>query len=196
MRSIQFVLTDAYDINSLSEEKDVLVTEGSIAYAGPPDGTLKTITNVTWVIDLGITNAIVADGTTDYDMVYYEWLNPGPDPDVVLMDHVEIAVSNSSVGPWDDVVFYWGDGTEDTNSSLSPMYYPDEVNNENIDQADLYGKPSTNVDSGILIDIDVLGVPAGTSYRYVRVSEPGTDKLEFDSIEARHVEAPWDGSWP
>ncbi len=142
---------------------------------GGPDGSITNLTPGSEVIiDLG-GSAIVADGNTDFDLVYYE-SNTGS---AIQMDWVIVQVSTTPGGPW-YTILNWGNGGPDGNTSIGQLGYSvGEADNENIPQADLYNN------SGIQIDVDGAGVPAGT-YPYLRIySPPGGDgdAAQIDSIQ-------------
>lgn len=94
------------------------------------------------------------------------------------MDSVIVQIANDPGGPW-FTIFNWGNGSPDTNTNVSS--YP-ENDNEPIPLSALYnGPPQT----GITIDVDGAGVPAGT-YQYLVIIAPSTaanDGADVDSIE-------------
>lgn len=101
------------------------------------------------------------------------------------MDCITVQISESFGGPW-FVVLDWCDAVVpgvDVNTSLGgllggPVYSP-ETDNLYINPGDLYGTPPT----GVMIDIDSLGLTG--AYRYVRLSVPPTGAdagAEIDSI--------------
>jgi len=157
---------------------------------GQPDGGYATLmpgTELTFILS----TPIYVDGTPDWDLVYYERQN-GASPQI-LLDLVVIKIGVSASGQW-FVVFDWGNGTVDANSSVSAV---PEVPNAPIPMSTLYGTPPFN--TGILIDVDIPLVPTGV---YDRLSitgptpGPGTppygagDVAEVDAVEVLPTPTP------
>jgi len=126
------------------------------------------------------TSLIIGDGSNATpDMVYYEMAASGG----IYMDCITIEISEGFGGPW-FVVLDWCNTMVagiDANTSLGgllggPVY--SEADNTFIDPGDLYGALST----GVMIDIDSLGLTG--IYRYVRLSVPigGGDGADVDAI--------------
>jgi hypothetical protein len=113
------------------------------------------------------------------DLIFYE-IAVGVN---IQMDWVEVRIANDLAGPW-YTVLYWGDGNPDINTNISAYAAGGENDNEIIPQsAPLYGTPPFQ--TGITIDVDGAGVPAGT-YQYLLVVIPmgGMDgDGQCDSIE-------------
>lgn len=152
---------------------------------GAPNGTFARIAcNVGMIIDLG-SNPIVTSGDNNPDLVYYEIQgNPLPTPpEQIFMDWVIVEVGQNPTGPWYQV-FNWGDGSLDNNTNIGQAGLP-ETDNLPVPMTTppLYGTaPFT---TGITIDIDAVGVPAGP-YQYIRITSPAggsTDGPEVDAIE-------------
>ncbi|PWH13893.1 MAG: hypothetical protein DDG60_09280 [Anaerolineae bacterium] len=125
------------------------------------------------IIDMG-TFLISTSGNATPDMVFYERLN-GPG---IYMDCLVIQLGNSAGGPWYQV-FYWCDGTPDTNTNIAA--YP-ENDNEFIPDTVLY-HPAPPPQNGVTIDIDPFVLPG--TYRYVRLYAPpggASDGAEVDAI--------------
>lgn len=141
---------------------------------GLPNGTIAELNCGTdLIVSLPPTSTIIADGDSNFDMVYYEYANaPG-----IQLDWVVVQIGTSSSGPW-YTVFYWGDNIVDENTNIGQAGYgsPTEAVNAPISSADLYN----NV--GIAIDVDAR-VPFGT-YSFVRFYSPfGTsDPAQVDAI--------------
>jgi hypothetical protein len=152
---------------------------------GPGDGLYETIPDGgEFVIDLG--TPITVSGSPDraYDLVYYERQY---DATTILMDWVVLDLFNSTNGTWYNV-FYWGNGIPDLNSNVSA--FP-ENDNEPIPLSALYqhaGSPQT----GILIDVDALGLPAG-DYQMLRIYVPnaGGDGVSIDAVEVLSPKVPY-----
>ena len=117
------------------------------------------------VVDLG---ALTPIGT----LVFYEAPNVA-DHGFIALDWVYIELSTDYSGPW-SLFFYWGDWPNTSNNgSVNPSHYvSDELDNERIDFAELYGN------TGILIGV-------GGSYRYVRFTAPPgcNDPAQIDAIQ-------------
>jgi hypothetical protein len=139
-------------------------------------------------VDMGIGNGIM--NGRGYDFVFYEWWNPdSPPAGNVQLDDIMIELSADG-DTWYEV-FNWGDGytpaMDDYTSVVDQSNDADgEVDNEIIPSTLLYGTPPIPPHpTGILIDINFLGSPPNTVYRYVRLSCPsgGGDAAQVDTIE-------------
>jgi hypothetical protein len=102
------------------------------------------------------------------------------------MDWVEVRIANDLAGPW-YTVLYWGDpgGNPDNNTNIAAEATDGdgEWDNEPIPLTTLYGTFPNQ--TGITIDVDGAGVPAGT-YQYLLIVIPlgGNDgDGQCDSIE-------------
>ncbi len=157
---------------------------------GTPDGGYWTIPpGATAVFNL--TSPIIVDGDSDWDLVYYERRNiPNAE---ILLDLVVVQIGISSTGEW-FVVFDWGNGVVDTNTSVSAV---PEVPNAPIPLATLYG--TAPYQTGILINVDITTVPTGM-YDRVSIAGPtpgsGTpaygagDRAEVDAVEVLPTPTP------
>jgi hypothetical protein len=157
---------------------------------GTPDGGYWSIPpGATAVFNL--TSPIIVDGDSDWDLVYYERRN-APNPEI-LLDLVVVKIGISSTGEW-FVVFDWGNGIVDANTSVSTV---PEVPNAPIPIATLYG--TSPYQTGILINVDITTVPTG-AYDRVSVAGPtpgsGTpaygpgDLAEVDAVEVLPTPTP------
>ncbi|MCB0154166.1 MAG: hypothetical protein KDF65_05160, partial [Anaerolineae bacterium] len=155
---------------------------------GPPDGQYSRVgCGGELVIDLG-TTPIQTDGTSGYDLVYYEREEPAAIPPIIFMDWVVVQVGSTSAGPW-YTVFYWGDGLADDNSNVGQFLAnpTNETDNRQIFTTNppLYGPVGPlNLTTGIAIDVDARA-PAGT-YPFVRFFVPlggGNDVVEIDAVQ-------------
>jgi len=155
---------------------------------GQPDGGYVAPVPGTELVFI-LSTPIIVDGDADWDLVYYERRN-GTSPEI-LLDLVVIKIGIDATGEW-FVVFDWGDGNVDANSSVSAV---PEAPNAPISMATpgsiLYGTPPAN--TGILIDVDHAATPPPTGV-YDRLSiidptrGPGTlvplgDYTEVDAVE-------------
>ena len=159
---------------------------------GTPDGAYAVLAPGTEMV-FSLTSPIVVDGDPDYDLVYYERLYGA----TILLDLVVVRIGQTSTGAW-YVVFDWGDGLPDTNSSVGG-YGADgtEEPNAPIDPDDLYG---TSFDTGIGIDVDHAPTPVPTGeYDVVSVAAPtpsaGTtpavdQQAEVDAVEILPTSGP------
>ncbi|MCJ7678791.1 MAG: hypothetical protein MUO35_13840 [Anaerolineales bacterium] len=156
---------------------------------GTPDGSYWTIPSGDEAV-FSLSNPIVVDGDSDWDLVYYERQNYSSGQ--ILLDLVVVRIGISSTGDW-FVVFDWGGGvTANTNVSAYT-----EIPNAPIDMPALYGTPPYN--TGILINVDITTVPTGV---YDRLSiagptpGPGTpaygagDLAEVDAVEVLPTPTP------
>jgi len=148
----------------------------SCAYAvGPPDDLHAGIP-VGEVITISFGAGQGISTTAGHDMVFYERANaPG-----ILLDYVTIEVSTDG-STW-YTVFNWDGnpgGVSGTNIDSYAASTPGEEDNEPILSSDLYPFPGT----GIMIDIQAFGAPAGV-YDWVRLSNPGgIQPSEVDAIQ-------------
>ncbi len=152
---------------------------------GTPDGGFLAIPSGSEII-YNLSTPIYVDGDPDWDLVYYERENGTSGQ--ILLDLVILKIGISATGEW-FVVFDWGNGIVDANSSVSAV---PEVPNAPIQMSTLYGTPP--YDTGILIDVDNAATPPPTGV-YDRLSiagptpGPGTppygagDLAEVDAIE-------------
>ena len=134
---------------------------------GPPDGINLDIDCGTGaIVDLGMPVSIST-------LIFYEFLNPVGCSNGVCLDWIMIDLSDNLAGPWTQV-FSWGDSQGANNGNVQPYHYAAgaEADNEIIPPAELYGM------SGIL-------VPAGGTYRYVRLAAPLPcgDPAQVDAID-------------
>jgi hypothetical protein len=141
---------------------------GGLINIGPGDGNPDYLTQGTSII-MVISPAIVADGTGNYDFVYWERYAPTSPLDHVDLDVIQILISADNI-TWHEV-FFWGDplGSPDfnTNADLSVGgWCATEIDNCSIPDTDLYGS------TGIAIDIDSLSLSG--SYPWVQIVSPGS----------------------
>ena len=145
---------------------------------GAPDGNVYILSDGACLsFDLGAATAIVVGGTPEsaYDLVYYEMTE---NSSVIFMDWMIMQIAELSGGPW-YTVFNWGDSIPDLNSNISGI---NESDNQPINLNQLYG---SSLQTGITIDIDGVGVPAGT-YQWLQICAPAGgdgDGLEIDALE-------------
>lgn len=141
---------------------------------GSPNGVIAELNCGTeLIVSLPAASTIIADGDTNFDMVYYEFaIAPG-----INLDWTVLQIGTSSSGPW-YTVFYWGDNIVDDNSNIGQAGYgvPTEDVNAAIPSADLHNG------TGIAIDVDAR-VPIGT-YSFVRIYSPfgTTDPAQVDAL--------------
>lgn len=147
---------------------------------GPPDGqALNLITGTCVLLDFGAGTGII-DGTGP-DMVFYEW----PNPTDIYLDFILISISADN-STW-YTVFAWDGipgGVAGTNVDIYANDGDGERDNEQIPASALYPYPGT----GITIDIGYWA-PAGYSYRYVRLCNPGGgdgDAAQVDAVQRLH----------
>lgn len=148
---------------------------GSDLNIGPQDGFYITLgPPFPTSMIMYISPAIIADGTGNYDFVFYERLAT---PDRVDFDWVEVWISPDNISWYQ--VFNWGDGV-DGNTSADGLC-PGEIDNCPIDRTNLYNN------TGVAIDIDAIpGISAGTQYPWIMIvspASPGGDGSDIDSIQ-------------
>jgi PKD repeat protein len=142
---------------------------------GVPNGIIFSVacgTSIT--IDLGATPIVTGAG---YDLVYFESLNAG----VVELDRVIVEVG-TTLGSW-YVVFNWGDGAIDAQTSVGAAgYAPGEPDNYPIPPAGPQFYSSGGYTTGVAINVDSVA-PAGT-YQYVRITSPiSADPSQVDALQ-------------
>jgi PKD repeat protein len=149
---------------------------------GVPNGVIyDVLCGQSFTIDLGGTPILAGSG---YDFVYFESFNAGN----VEIDQVSIEVAASLSGPW-YMVFNWGDGALDTNTSLGAAgYAPGEADNYVVAAAGPQFYTSGSYTTGIAIDINPI---ATGTFQYVRFNSPaGADPSQVDAIEVLNVGTP------
>jgi len=182
--TVTIPITYSYPITTTC---NISVTDCFSSTGAPDGGATQIEEGGVITLDFGIDNGIT-DGQ-GYDFVFYEWHNVGCT--CVQLDWIEIELSEDGLTWY--TVFNWGDGYNppmDDNTSIA-SYSQDgsEDDNEQIPSAILYGIPPNPPNpTGILIDINFLGSPPATSYRYVRLRCPvgGGDAAQIDAIERLH----------
>ncbi|MBK9924254.1 MAG: DUF11 domain-containing protein [Anaerolineales bacterium] len=110
------------------------------------------------------------------DLIYYEQDLGG----YIAMDWIILEVSDGS--NW-YTIFNWGDGSPNPGTNVNVVTTPantadcsGEADNCNIDGAfPLADYLNNNIYSGITINIDNFGIPAGTVIRYIRITAPASD---------------------
>ncbi len=160
-------------------------TPSGYNYGIPNGGTVGSIDDGHYVIINLSATPIVVNGISDtgYDLVYYERVSGGG----VDMDRVILSISMDNTTYY--VVFNWGDGTPDANSSVAGVA-GSEADNQHIDAANLYQDPSapTSPDTGIQIDVDnAPSHPPAGNYYYLAIQAPtpttGNDGADVDSVQ-------------
>jgi PKD repeat protein len=142
---------------------------------GLPDGNIYDVAcGTSIVLDLGATPIFTSAG---YDVVFYEYLNAG----IVEMDWVIVEVGDTS-GNW-YVVFNWGDGAIDGNTSLGAAgYTPGEPDNNVIAASGPQFYSAGGFTTGVAINVDSVA-PAGY-YQYVRIYSPQSpDPVQVDAVQ-------------
>jgi uncharacterized repeat protein (TIGR01451 family) len=166
--------TDPVPGNNSATDTDILLLGST------PDGSIYSLL-AGGTLTLNIPVDVDGDLGT-WDLVYYELSSSGG----ILLDLVIIQIGDGS--NW-YTVFNWGDNNIDPNTNLTGYLQanlqapnPEEPDQRNIPAAVLYGPLGT----GVAIDVDGLGIPAGT-YPYIRIIAPTTGdvdgQLEVDAIE-------------
>jgi hypothetical protein len=160
------VVCDPYDLG------------GSLNF-GPGDGQILDV-EAGRCVDVALPTPIAGDGNPSPDFVFYERLVP--DESTIYLDWVELQLSQDGM-VW-ATAFEWGDNDPANTANASIAAYGQdedgEADNEHIPSHDLYGDP---VSSGILIDIDVLGLVG--AFGHLRIISPadGGDPAQIDAIE-------------
>ncbi|MCX8066219.1 MAG: hypothetical protein N3B68_00085, partial [Anaerolineae bacterium] len=151
---------------------------------GPPDGqALNLGEGQSVILDFGQGRGII-DGPGP-DLVFYEWLYPMSNPPGILLDFIVIELSHNG-SQW-CTVFAWdgqSGGVIGTNIDGYATDGDGERDNEPIPSTALYPYPGT----GITVDIG-FWCPAGYSYRFVRLRNPGGgdgDPAQVDAIQRLH----------
>jgi len=178
------VPTGFVDANYGNNVSSYTHTPGATSFIniGSPDNFYEVVAPDNAYIDILLSPAIVANGDVGTpDFVYYERYSD-PANQIVDFDLVEVQISSDG-NTWYSV-FYWGNGTADTNANLNinvigsaetdnrPFEYP-------VDNILYNGR-------GVTIDIDGYVPSDGTTtYPYMRIiSPPGNgDGSDVDAIE-------------
>jgi uncharacterized repeat protein (TIGR01451 family) len=189
--SVPVGITDPNTSNNTAADTppDQLITTDPPGNIGPtPDGSVRVI-NSPSVLTLQLSSALIVNSSNSDgpDLVYYEFAegtNPG-----VLMDKVILQISDGR--NW-YTILDWGDtltAGPDSNSNIPvPLGAPNpttcvgEPDNCEIDASFLYNSGSFS--TGIAINVDGIGIPAGT-YPYIRILSPADsgDGVDVDAIQ-------------
>jgi uncharacterized repeat protein (TIGR01451 family) len=152
---------------------------------GTPDGDSYDIPEGS-TATFFLSQPIVANGDGAADFVFYEF----PAAPGIALDHVIIEISSTGLSSDWFRVFYWGDGTADTNTNvninlpnIANACTPNSTEEDNcpIDSGDLYNN------TGITINVDnspLSAVPAG-NYPWIRFIAPAGsgDAAQVDAIQ-------------
>jgi len=142
--------TDPNLTNNSDTDTDTPVGGGPDIDIGGPDGN-DFNPGPNGSVTILFSPAIVGDGTSSPDFVYYEVASS---PTEIDMDWVMIEISQDGITWY--TVFVWGDGTPDTNSNLDiNVIGGAETDNRKITSPPLYNQ------TGVTINIDGI-VPAGS----------------------------------
>jgi hypothetical protein len=175
-----------------------LITPPPDVNVGLPDDKVESISNGTYFVLYLDGTPLFVNGPSDtnYDLVYYEWLNPSP---TIYLDTVIVGITNDPTGASFYIVFHWGDNQPDTNSNIdynnltsAPNGCTDlECDNQSIDTSNL--TPTAPAFGGILIDVDnaASAPPIGT-YEYIVIQAPPADTdggTDIDSVQITEVPA-------
>jgi hypothetical protein len=153
--------------------------------SGAPDGNIAGIPvgeYLTFTLPAG---SGIRDGP-GYDFVFFEH----PNPPGIHLDWVVVEVSDDGF-TWQQVL-NWGNNITDTNTNVAPFNFNEgpppgppptgELDNEQIPSGALWSN------TGVAIDISIIGPPPGSQYRYVRFGCPagGADDAQVDAIQRLH----------
>ena len=171
---------------------------------GPPNGGYSNVApGQQLILDLGPGNGIL--NGTGYDFVYYERERPPAGSTVIQMDWVTVELSIDRITWY--IAFAWSQGNEGLaqNSNIRP-YAISGATNPDSDYCDLFpgasaldeirmngGAPCPKWDglwgaapfnTGVAVDINgAIPPPIGEGYRYIRITAPGPQPAEVDTIE-------------
>jgi hypothetical protein len=172
--------TAPWDNSATDTDTWIVVNAVPPQIGASPDGN---IFNVMAGTSLTLNINVVADGDSNWDLVYYE----RPAGSGVLLDWVTVEVSDGT--NWYPI-FIWGDDRRDRNTNMdfntlpapvvAPFPPPEEPDQRDIPSGSLYNS------TGIAIDLDSLGL-SGT-YSYIRFYAPVRigdvdGHMEIDAIE-------------
>ena len=175
-------ITDTVLGNNSATDTDTLIVVDVLPpqIGTSPDGIVFNLVAGTY---LTLNLDVVADGDSNWDLVYYE----RPAGSGVLLDWVIVEVGDGNT--WYQI-FNWGDDLGDGNTNvdfnilpypaLPPFPPPDEPDQRDIPSASLYNS------TGIAIDLDSLGLSGPYPYiRFYAPSRPGDidGHMEIDAIE-------------
>jgi hypothetical protein len=155
---------------------------------GPPDGGTAGIPEGGYLTFTLPPGSGISDGP-GYDFVFFEYPNPDNPTGGIQLDWIVAEISDDGA-TWQQV-FNWGNGAADTNSNVSAYAAGGEFDGEFIPTGDLWpGLGAGHPNTGIAIDISIIGPPPGSQYRYVRFScpddGPGNDEAQIDAILRLH----------
>ena len=173
-------ITDTNLSNNSAADSDTLITPDPMppTIGTTPDTDIYTVPG-NGVLTLKLSSPLVVGGHGGWDLVYYEWPQPGPDPGNptnpgIWMDCVILQISDGR--NW-FTILNWGDDNVDTNASMNmnTVGVSSETDNLVLDAAFMYDS------TGIAIELDGV-VPAGT-YTYFRIISPAPPLDEGDGAE-------------
>lgn len=181
--------TDAFTVTLSSTYGDpptCITTTNCINASGAPDGSVADINQGGYLTFTFPAGSGIRDGA-GYDFVFFEWPNPdNPITGGIQLDWIVVEISDDGI-TWNEV-FDWGDGAADNNTNVASYAAGGELDNESIPSSALWpgGLPS-GTNTGIAIDINIIGPPPGSQYRYVRFSNPyAGDAAQIDAILRLH----------
>jgi len=156
---------------------------------GTPDNSVAGVADGHYVIINLSATPIVVNGISDtgYDLVYYERATGSGSTLGIDMDKVILSISMDNSTYY--VVFNWGDGTPDANSSVASVAGT-EADNQHINAVDLYQDPSATSSPKTGIEIDVDNAPSHPppgNYSYLAIQAPAppasSDGADVDSVQ-------------
>lgn len=162
-------INDPVPGNNSAMDTDELVEilpYGNLDFGLPPDGNDQGLSDGESLIIALPSPGLIVNGDPSWDLIYFEQSNPPG----IQMDRVILQIGDGS--NW-YTVLNWGDGVSDYNTNIAiPL-----VGNSG---GDCSGEPDNCVidgtllsvesgyPTGITIDVDGLGIPAG-AYPYLRI---------------------------
>lgn len=164
-----------------------------------PDGNTSSIADATYIV---IHNPVYVGATPDgnYDLVFYEWINPSNNPSAINLDWVIIGISHLADGSNYYEVFNWGQNpAPDTNTNIRMSSLPPtpvgcvdvECDNQPIPATQLYDPDGAGPapSSGILIDVDhaASNPPVATTYEYIVIISPNGGGLPPEALQVDGV---------
>jgi hypothetical protein len=160
----------------------------------PPDESIAGIRPGTYTVVDTSTNPVHVSNVPDifYDITFYEYeFRPG----IILLDRIIVGISQVDDGSYYEV-FNWGDNIPDENTNVDLDTLPvitcsTECDNRVVPTDELYTDPVSNVDTGILIDVDnAPSNPPEGDYGYIVIVSPLSgvpDSAQIDSIVVEEV---------
>jgi hypothetical protein len=172
-------LADAFQVFTYTLASAVTCSAADVAdcnYVQTPDGAFAGIFTPTGVITIDFGSPGITDGP-GYDLVFYE----REAPPGIQLDFVKIEIFDDTTSTWFTLFNWDGFPGSVTGTNIDSYAADGEAYNEVIPAYDLYPGVPGGPNTGIAMDVGVVG--AGP-FRYIRVTRPPGGQNEPAEIDA------------